>query len=95
MWPEFFIEALEGRLNGFTGGDERHRGALLCSLTAGPRGLCKLAFAALDLGVGYWVVLWLGDAVPLAATSTCEYVPETRFSFAVPDVSYRSSWMMQ
>ena len=31
-WPEFLIEALEGKLNGYTSGDERGRGALLFSL---------------------------------------------------------------
>ena len=33
VWPEFFIEALELRLNGCTGGEERGRGALLSALT--------------------------------------------------------------
>ena len=81
MWPEFFIEALEGRLNGCTGGDERYRCALLSSLlVVGQRGLAKLALAVSDVGVGYGAVLCLGNGVHLAATIICEYALDTRFS---------------
>ena len=79
MWPECFIEALEVRLNGCTGGEERDRGALLSALTVGPWGLSKLALAVLDVDVGYGVVLKIDDLVPLAATITCEYGFDTRF----------------
>ena len=65
MWPGFFIEALEGRLNGCTGGDERGRGALLSSLFVGPWGLDKLALAVLDVDLGYRAVPIPDDFVPL------------------------------
>ena len=71
MWPECFIEALEVRLDGCTGGEERDRGALLSALTVGPWGLGKLAFAVLLVDVGYGVVLCLDDLVPLATTRIC------------------------
>ena len=79
MWPEFYIEALEGGLNVCTGGDERDRGALLPSLFVAPWGLGKLALSVLDVDAGYGVVLMLYDYVPLAATGVWQYVFYTRF----------------
>ena len=73
MWPGFFIEALEGRLNGCTGGDERDRGALMPTLFVAPLGLGKLALSVLDVVAGYGVVPVLDDFLPWAATGVCEH----------------------
>ena len=91
MWPECFIEALEVRLNGCTGGEERGRGVLLSALTVGPWGLGKLALAVLDVDVGYGVVIKIGDLVPLAATRTCEYDFDTVLRMAAPNMFSVSS----
>ena len=72
MWPEFVIEALEGRLNGCIGGVEQGRGALLPTLFVAPWRLGMLALPVLGVGVGYGEVLILGGAVLLAATRACE-----------------------
>ena len=67
LWPEYFTEALEERLTGCSGGDERNRGALLPALTAGPRGLGKFVLAVFDEDAGYGAIPKLDCFMQLAA----------------------------
>ena len=86
MWPEFFIEALESRLKGCTGGDERDRGTLLRSLFVVPLGLGKLTLAVLGVDIGYGVVLMLDDVVQLVATWSTSIFSTPVFRYAAPNM---------
>ena len=77
MWSECFIELLEVWLNGCTGSERRDCSSLLPSFLVLPWGQGKLALVALEVDVGYGVVLCLDDFVPLAATRVCEDVFDT------------------